>query len=555
MNLTSKNIVSRIFLLTALAFCYSFGFGQERPKMERFLTIRPTSASFGAEGGTKNFTVSSNGTWRISSNKPSWIHLTKNGNTLKMRVDENPGSTQRSGTFELVSSGKKVVVSVKQTGTTSLSVSSDNLYFNSSGGIKTINVSANGSWNVGTGVASWGHLTRNGNTLTIKIEPNNSSSTRRDWFSIKAGNKEKRINITQAGGTEISSKSATIQSVIVENDVDVNGEKGLSVKVSFNVIGMKGKDGKVSCYFYDANGKALLDTNNSYCTNETPSHVANSSLIKPKYDNSKYTDYEVTIPYSELHLSSANTTTLRVDVIIWDSSVTPNKVLTRKHNTIFTCFPDFVCLEVDGSSSDKTKYFGESGGREYYSVSTNASSYETWGVPSWCRIENKSSSGFTLVCNRNTNRSPRSDWMKIKAAGKEIRIDIEQAAGSDSSASITSIEQFHNVSNGYVQGMNIKLKFDVRGMQGRKITATAWFYYVDNITKLKDISGNHVRVSNSDIALYENTTFTMTLFMPYQSLNMAYGWIGTLSFDVAIYDDYGNKLDRQENNIFVFSNF
>lgn len=634
-----KNNVDRIFLLIVFSICFSFVFGQQRPKMERFLTISPTSASIGAEGGTKNFVVSSSGTWRISSNTTSWIHLTKSGNTLKMRVDENTSSSQRSGSFELESSGKRVVVSIKQTGLTTLSVTSDNLNYNSSGGSKTINVTSNCSWNIGTGLTSWGHLTRNGNVLTIKINPNNSSSTRNDWFSIKAGNKEKRINISQSGKTPLlsvssdnisfnhsggtktitistngtwkigtgtaswghlskngnllyvkidrntttssrsdwftikagnkekrinitqtanttsSSKSAIIHSVKVENGVNVSGKKGLSVKVSFNIIGMKEKEGKVSCYFYDSNGKALLDTNNSYNTSGTPSYVAVSRSIKPGYDNSKYTDYEITIPYEELHLLNTNSTTLRVDVLIWDYSVTPNKTLARKENTTFTCIPDISYLQVDGSISNKTKYFGESGGREYYSVSTNASSYETWGVPSWCSIENKSSSGFTLVCNRNTNRSSRSDWMKVKAAGKEIRIDIEQAASSGPTATITSIEQFHNVFNGYVKGMNIKLKFDVSGMLGRKIKATAWFYYADNTTKLNNAYGGQVQVSKSDTAPYENTTFTMILFMPYQGLNMVYGWSGSLSFDIAIYDDCGNKLVRQNNNTFKYSNF
>lgn len=109
--------------------------------------------------------------------------------------------------------------------------------------------------------------------------------------------------------------------------------------------------------------------------------------------------------------------------------------------------------------------------------------------------------------------------------------------------------------NGFVKGMNIKLKFDVSGMQGRTVRATAWFYYADNSTKLNNAYGNQVSVSRSDTAPYENTTFTMTLFMPYQGLNMAYGWSGSLTFDIAIYDSSGNKLARQDNNSFTFSNF
>ena len=246
---------------------------------------------------------------------------------------------------------------------------------------------------------------------------------------------------------------------------------------------------------------------------------------------------------------------MQVNVIIWDYSSGEARKLTQKRGTTFTCIPNIVYLKVDGAATDKSKYFSKSGGREYYSVNTSASTYETWGVPSWCRIENKTSSGFALVCERNTSRSSRSDYIKVKAAGKEIRIDIKQEASSGPTPSITSVEQFHNVINGYVKGMNLKLKFDVSGMKGRMVKATAWFYYADNSTKLNNAYGGQVSVSSSDRASYENTTFTMNLFMPYSGLNMAPGWSGSLSFDIVIYDGSGNVLARKNNYSFTFSNF
>ena len=625
--------LSFIIVLYTTSIC-----GQERPKMERFLTVKPTSASFGADGGSKTFTVRASGTWKISSNPKSWIHLTKDGNSLYLRVDENAGTSSRSGSFELVAGEKKVNVSVTQNGSTSLSVSSENLNFSSSGGTKTITITTNGTWEIGTCAASWGHLTKNGNQLSIKIDPNSKPSSRTDWFSIKAGNKEKRINITQSGsssslsvssdninfgpsgGTQVitittngtweigtstaswghltksgnqisvrtdpntgtstrsdwftvkvgnnekrinitqsgtsattSSKSAIIKTVSVYNDVDVDGKKGLSVHVSLDISGMKGTDAMVSCYFYDSSGNALVNINSNYGTTGSPSYVAVSKSIKPGYENTTYSDLEIKIPYDELHLSGMYSGTLRVDVLIWDYSSSNHTVLTRKENNSFTCVVDMSYLKVDGSTSNKTKYFGENGGREYYSVSTSAGSYETWGVPSWCSIENKTSSGFTLVCNRNTNRTSRSDYMKVKAAGQEIRIDINQEASSGPSATITSVEQEYNVYNGYAKGMNIKLKFDVSGMLNRTVKATAWFYYGDNTTKLNNGYGGQVNVSKSDTAPYENTTFTMTLFLPYNSLNMAHGFNGDLSFDIVITDSYGNQLTRQDNSRFKFS--
>lgn len=604
MNTMTANRKCRFFFSFIIVLYATCIYSQERPKMERFLTVKPTSASFGAEGGSKTFTVSASGTWKISSNSRSWIHLSKDGNSLNLRVDENSGISSRSGSFELVAGEKKVRVSVTQSGgDVSLSVSSDDMYFNASGGTKTVTVTTNGTWqigsnttswghvskngnqlsiradrnnsssqrsgsivikagnkekrvyisqsgssvsqsnltvssdnlsfsstggsqsitisasetwNIGTNTASWGHLTKNGNQLSVRVDQNTKTSSRTDWFSVKAGNKEKRINITQSGSsttlsvsseelsfnssggsqtivisandtwnigtntaswghltkdgnllrvtidqnnntssrsdwftiksgnyekrinitqsgqtTSTISKSANIKTVSVYNDIDVDGKKGVSVHVSFNINGMKGKDARVVAYFYDSNGKALVNTNGSYGTTGSTSYVSSGEDIKPSYDNALYSDLEVKIPYDELHLSGTYSRTLRVDIVIWDYTSSNHAEIARKENTTFTCIPSTSYLKIDGSTSNKTKYFGEAGGREYYNVSTSANSYETWGVPSWCSIENKTLAGFTLVCNRNANSSSRNDYMLVKAAGREIRIDITQAGSTN----------------------------------------------------------------------------------------------------------------------------
>ena len=86
-------------------------------------------------------------------------------------------------------------------------------------------------------------------------------------------------------------------------------------------------------------------------------------------------------------------------------------------------------LKVDGAATNKTVSFLSSGGRQYYSVDTSAGDFETWGVPSWCSVE-KSPTGFTLVCDPNSSSASRSDYMKVKADGLEIRIDISQSGST-----------------------------------------------------------------------------------------------------------------------------
>ncbi len=651
------------------------------------LTITPQSVMIDAKGGEYAFTVKGE-KWRIGTSTASWGHLRILNDQLILEVDPNENFTERTDYFTITSEDTTLRVNIKQRMKNSrLELSSYSLQFTAEGGTQTITVSGSETWKVDVGTASWGHLTKNVNQLTLQIDKNNTTNTRTDYFTIRDGDSVKRVNIRQTGEQQVASATihkvevvkdvivnykkglsvkvsfnisnmkdkdarvvcyfydvdgnalidknnrykttdghvssgedikpkydnssytdlevkipydelhltgpintrtlrvdvivwdqssdphkelarkdktsftcvpditsivAEIHSVTVEEDVDVDDKKGLGVKVTFDVSGMKGKEGAVSCYFYDASHKALLDLNDTYGTTGTPSHVACSKNITPSYDNTSYTDLMVKIPYDELHLTGTATRDLQVDVVIWDKSVSPSREIIKKSYTRFSCTPTF--LTVDGSSSNKTKSFSDAGGSKYFSVNTSASNYETWGVPSWCRVEDKSSSGFRLVCERNTASSERKDYMKVKAAGKEVRIDIQQDAVSGPTAEITSIEQVHNVYRNGSKGMEIKLKYTVDGMKGRSVTATAWFYYGDNTTRLNNTSGGQVRTSYSDTSPYESTIFTTTLFLPYTQLNMSSGWKGTLSFDVVISDSSGNQLVRKNNNLFTFTN-
>lgn len=81
-------------------------------------------------------------------------------------------------------------------------------------------------------------------------------------------------------------------------------------------------------------------------------------------------------------------------------------------------------LTVDSKTAVTTS-FSSSGGTETFYVKTDAGSWETWGIPSWCEITNKTATSFTLKCSSNSG-AKRTDYMKIKAGGKEVRIDITQ---------------------------------------------------------------------------------------------------------------------------------
>ena len=81
-----------------------------------YLDVTPSEVKFSYKGGrenTKEFTVSCDGPWEISSNPPSWAHLTRNGNKLYLWCDKNNGG-KRPGSFVIKSGLKTYKVNFKQ---------------------------------------------------------------------------------------------------------------------------------------------------------------------------------------------------------------------------------------------------------------------------------------------------------------------------------------------------------------------------------------------------------------------------------------------------------
>ena len=208
-------------------------------------------------------------------------------------------------------------------------------------------------------------------------------------------------------------------------------------------------------------------------------------------------------------------------------------------------------LTVDNKTSVSTS-FSENGGTETFYVSTDANEWTTWGVPSWCSVQNKSSTSFTLRCEANTSRSERSDYMKIKAGNKEVRIDITQSGKKGPSAVINNLWVEHNVFNGMIKGMRIHINLTVNGMLGKTVKYCVFFYLNDNTTRLINMYGGHISSSATGRATYESSTWSdWWIFVPYQWLYAAANRSNYCSFDVEIQDLNGNLLVRNANTQFV----
>ena len=69
--------------------------------------------------------------------------------------------------------------------------------------------------------------------------------------------------------------------------------------LDLDVNGYKDKQLSVCAYIYNADGTRLKDTNGYYRAKD--GQVAASTKIKPKYDNTNFSNLSITIPVSELH--------------------------------------------------------------------------------------------------------------------------------------------------------------------------------------------------------------------------------------------------------------
>jgi len=92
----------------------------------------------------------------------------------------------------------------------------------------------------------------------------------------------------------------------IETKFDVERERngvvrrGMIIKVSFEVANGRGINHRLTAYFQDDSGNALEDRNGIYATQGNK--VAVGESFRPSFNNSRYTDQELFIPYDEFHL-------------------------------------------------------------------------------------------------------------------------------------------------------------------------------------------------------------------------------------------------------------
>lgn len=277
------------------------------------LDVSTSDVEFSANGGSRTIEIYTDGECQISTQPESWAHATINGNSISLSVDENPG-TKRTDYFVIKSGSYTERINISQAGkhASFLNPSQTNISVSHSGGTRTITVTTDGTWEFGTDTESWIDLSRSGNTITLNISSYSGSSDRSDYFTIKSGNLEKRINITQ---TPDNTPRAEVNRVWVEHNIQRTGYNSvydaywgwqqvpytynvMRIHVDFDVDNMKGKTIYVCAYFYDEDGNKMRSSSNNYKTSD--GQVSVQGKATATYKNSNWSNFTMEIPYSAI---------------------------------------------------------------------------------------------------------------------------------------------------------------------------------------------------------------------------------------------------------------
>lgn len=184
--------------------------------------------------------------------------------------------------------------------------------YSADGGTETYYVSTDGpSYEVRL-LPDWCSVTnKTSSSFTIRWAANNTGSSRSDWFQVKSGSKEVRIDVSQIS----SGPSASIDRVWVDHNYFYGGNKGMMIHVKFTTYKMLNKQGECNAYFYFENGTALKDYNGYYKT--VSGKVSVGETFTPSYESSEYSDFKLFIPYTELHISSSGSYSLKFQLQIF----------------------------------------------------------------------------------------------------------------------------------------------------------------------------------------------------------------------------------------------
>lgn len=269
------------------------------------LSASKTTISAPSSGTTEYITISCGKSWELVYPSGNMYSVSRSGNTLTVTINQNTTSDSRSDYFKVKTTDgtEELKISMSQSAgyAARLSASKTSISAPASGTTEYITITCGKSWEIVYPSGNMYSVSRSGNSLTVTINRNTKTEARSDYFKVKTtdGTEELKISMSQSAASNSHGMTANIQNVWVEHNQYKDGEKGMRIHVKFDIQNHKSKTGRVSCYFYKADGTALKDTNGYYKTND--GNVACGENFTPGYDDTIYEDFKLFMPYSELH--------------------------------------------------------------------------------------------------------------------------------------------------------------------------------------------------------------------------------------------------------------
>lgn len=394
-----------------------------------YLTVSPTSMSFGAGGGSKSFTVSSykrkvldgveqSGDTNVSlkSTTISGTGFSLSGTTVSASANE--GTSNRTGTVTITQneSNKTATISLSQSGDTissygewTISVSANPTSVSSSGGTSTITASATRTvyWVSGdvteetgnpTLSTNLGSLSSSSSPSTLTLGENTSTSSRTATINATYSGKSATCTVTQSGATPSTTYTFSVN----------------PYKVS---VDSSGGSGSVTISSYKTVGYNTYDVDYSIDSSTLPSWASFNKST------------------STFTIQSTTSTTGRTARVYFDQDESGKRDYAELTQTGYTPPADtYVFTWHNGSTSNKSESFQATGAvsSAITLVSTKNGSNHPWSTtshPSWITIVSETATSVTIQASNNTG-SARSGSVVLtqEDSGKTLTINVSQDA-------------------------------------------------------------------------------------------------------------------------------
>lgn len=394
-----------------------------------YLTVSPTSMSFGAGGGSKSFTVSSykrkvldgveqSGDTSVSlkSTTISGTGFSLSGTTVSASANE--GTSNRTGTVTITQneSNKTATISLSQSGDTissygewTISVSANPTSVSSSGGTSTITASAKRTvyWASGdvteetgnpTLSTNLGSLSSSSSPSTLTLGENTSTSSRTATITASYSGKSATCTVTQAGA------EPTIEYVFTISPWQVN-------------VGASGGTGDIGFTSYKLVNGNQISLGYSIDSSTLPSWAT--------YSNGRFT------------ISSNSSTSSRsANVYFVQSESGKRDYATISQSGYVPPADNYVFTWEGGSTSDVSASFpwdfsANGTAANIPVISTKNGSSQSWSVsskPSW--ITTSTTSSKVTISASDNSGSARSGEVVLtqSGSGKTLTVNVSQDA-------------------------------------------------------------------------------------------------------------------------------